>query len=112
MRYLPAPDEAIFVGVLRLVLRIPGSRSLKDRRRVVASLRDRVFARHRAAFAEVGHLEAHDAAVVAISVVGNDARLLRSRLDAVRSDAESSLEALISSVDLTVFPLNAHELDP
>jgi hypothetical protein len=108
--WLPAPDESLFIGVLRMVLRIPGSRSLKDRRRVVASLRDRVHARHHAAFAEVGHLESHEAAVVAISVVGNDARLLRSRLDAIRGDAEATLEALVSEANIQVFPMKAHPL--
>ncbi len=103
--YLPAPDEALFVGVLRLVLRIPGSRSLKDRRRVVQSLRDRVQVRHRASFAEVGHLEAHDAAVVAISVVGNDARQIRARLDSIRSDAEGAVEALLTDVDVQILGL-------
>src|SRR5688572_1989224 len=98
MMYLPAPDESLFVGVLRMVLRMPWSRSLKDRRRVVASLRDRVVARHRAAFAEVGHLEAHEAAVVAISVVGNDPRQLRARLDTIRGDAELTAEAHLADV--------------
>ena len=108
--YLPAPDEALFVGVLRMVLRMPGSRSLKDRRRVVSSLRDRVCARHHAAFAEVGHLEAHDAAVVAVSLVGNDARLVRSRLDTIRSDAESTLEALVTEAIVQVSPFKQHDV--
>lgn len=94
--YLPAPDETLLVGVLRLVLRIPGSRSLKERRRVVQCLRDRVQARHHAAFADVGHLEAHDAAVVAVTIVGNDARVLRSRLDVVRTDVVNVADALVT----------------
>ena len=109
--YLPAPDEALSVGVLRMVLRIPGSRSLKDRRRVVASLRDRVVARHRAAFAEVGHLEAHEAAVVAVSVVGNEPRQLRARLDTIRADAELTAEAHITSVNVWILPMNGHETE-
>ena len=109
--YLPAPDEALFVGLLRMVLRIPGSRSLKDRRRVVASLRDRVHARHHASFAEVGHLEAHDAAVVAIVVVGNDPRGLRARLDGIRGDAEATLEAFVSDATIRILPMNGHDLD-
>jgi uncharacterized protein YlxP (DUF503 family) len=111
MLYLPAPDEALFVGLLRMVLRIPGSRSLKDRRRVVSSLRDRVQVRHHAAFAEVGHLEAHEAAVVAITVVGNDARQLRSRLDTIRADAEATLEAHVTDVNIRILTMNGH-LDP
>ena len=94
--YIPEPDESLVIGVLRLVLRIPGSRSLKDRRRVVQSVRDRVQTRHHAAFADVGHLEAHEAAVLAVSVVGNDGRLLRARLDVIRADIELTAEALIT----------------
>ena len=109
MMYLPAPDESLLVGVLRLALRIPGSRSLKDRRRVVASLRDRVIARHRAAFAEVGHLESHDAAVVAVTVVGNEARALRARLDTIRSDIELTADAHVTSVNVWIVPMNGHE---
>lgn len=103
--YLPAPDECLLVGVLRLVLRIPGSRSLKDRRQVVASVRDRVQARHHAAFGEVGYLDVHEAAVVAISVVGNDSRLVRSRLDVIRADIESSVEALVSDSSIELLSL-------
>lgn len=106
--YLPAPDEALYVGLLRMVLRIPGSRSLKDRRRVVSSLRDRVQVRHHAAFAEVGHLEVHEAAVVAITVVGNDPRQLRSRLDTIRADAEATLDANVSDVDLRILVMSGH----
>lgn len=103
--YLPAPDENLVVGVLRIVLRMPGCRSLKDRRRVVHSLRDRIQHRHHAAFAEVGHLEAHDAAVVAISMVGNDTRHVRSRLDQVRGEIEAGVEALVSDAQVEIVTL-------
>jgi hypothetical protein len=103
--YLPAPDETLVVAVLRLVLHMPGSRTLKDRRRVVHAIRDRVFARHRAAFAEVGHLEATDRAVVAVSVVGNDARLLRSRLDTIRGEIEQGADALVADASVEMVTL-------
>jgi uncharacterized protein YlxP (DUF503 family) len=75
---------------------------------VVQGLRDRVQTRHHAAFAEVGHLEAHEAAVVAIAVVGNDARQIRSRLDTIRADAEATVEAVLSDASVRVLPLNGH----
>jgi uncharacterized protein YlxP (DUF503 family) len=104
--YFPAPDEVLVVGVLRLVLRMPGSRSLKDRRRVVSSVRDRVQARHHAAVADVGHLERHDAAVIAVTLVGNDARLLRSRLDTIRAEVEAGHDALLSDSNVEMLTLN------
>ncbi len=91
--YLPAPDESLWIGTLRVVIRIAGSRSLKDRRKVVWGLRDRWIARHRVAVAEVGHLENHELAVIAASVVGNDPRLLRARLDLLRAEADALPEA-------------------
>ena len=104
VRFLPAPDERVYVGVLRLVLHVPGSRSLKDRRRVVASLRDRIAARHRCAFADVGHLEAHGAAVICVTTVGNDARVVQSALDAVRADVLAHPEAIVADMQLDVAP--------
>jgi uncharacterized protein len=107
--YLPAPDEVLVIGVLRMVLRMPGNRSLKDRRRVVQSVRDRVHARHHAAFADVGHLERHDAAVIAVTLVGNDAKLLRSRLDTIRAEVEQQQhDALVSDSSVEMLSLSGH----
>jgi len=47
----------MFVGVARIVVQIPGARSLKDRRGVVRSYKDRVRARLRISVAEVGDAE-------------------------------------------------------
>ena len=44
----------MFVGVLRFSLEIVGARSLKDKRSVVRSLKDRVQSRLRVSIAEVG----------------------------------------------------------
>ena len=63
----------MFVGVQRLVLQIPGARSLKDRRQVVRSFKDRVQARLRISVAEIGHLDRPSHAVVAMAVVSNEA---------------------------------------
>lgn len=107
--YLPAPDEQIRIGVLRLSVRIPGSRSLKDRRRALLGLRDRVAARHHAALAEVGHLEDHDRAILAVALVANDARVLQSRLDAIRAEADARGDLLILDAATEIFPFSSQE---
>lgn len=104
----PAPDEALWVGVLRLALRVPGSRSLKDRRRVVLSLRDRVQSRHHASVAEVGHLDAIDRAVVAIAVVGHDGRTVQARLDTIFSDIEATADALVDERSSELLRMGDH----
>lgn len=100
--FLPAPDESLWVGVLRLSLFVFASRSLKDKRRVVASVRDRLRARHHVAVAEVGHLEDHSRAIMAATLVGNDPRGLRSTLDALGWDLQSWCEARVESVEVVV----------
>jgi uncharacterized protein YlxP (DUF503 family) len=110
--YLPVPDEAIWVGVIRMVIHIPGARTLKDRRRAVHSLVDRIKARHHCAAADVGHLENAGAAVISAAVVGNEARHVRSRLDAVRGEADRFGDAYLAEVTLWVQRMGEPGADP
>lgn len=99
---LPAPDESLWVGVLRLVLAVPGSRSLKDKRRAVHQVRDRLRARRNVSVAEVGHLEHHGRAVLAVSMVANDARHLRSALDGIRQEIGDWHVGVVEESDVQV----------
>ena len=65
------------VGVLQFELLIHGASCLKDKRRVVHSLRDRLHREHLVAFAETGALEKHNLALCAVSAVGSDAAVRR-----------------------------------
>lgn len=82
-----------------MVLVIPGARSLKDKRRALSQVRDRLKNKG-LAFAEVGHRQDHRRAVVAISVVGSEASVLRSLLDSTASQVASWRAALVESVDV------------
>ncbi len=100
--FFGAPDESIWVGVLRLQFRVPGARSLKDKRRVLAQMKDRIAARHKVSVAEVGWLEEHVRGVVAVSVIGNDAQVLRSTLDTIVHGVGTWSEALIEDASIEV----------
>ncbi len=63
----------MFVAIARVVLRIPGAQSLKDRRQVVRSFKDRVKARLGISIAEVGDVENHQLATVGLAAVARDA---------------------------------------
>lgn len=102
--YLPAPDECFYVASLRLSVQVPGARSLKDRRRAVLSFRDRVHARHGAIAAEVGWLEEPTRAVLGVVLAGNDAKLLRSRLDAIVAEADRSGDLLLVEQQADIRP--------
>jgi uncharacterized protein YlxP (DUF503 family) len=84
------------VGVARFVLSIPGSRSLKDRRRVVRSYKDRVRAKLPVSVAEVGNAERLQVATVAVAMVSSDAQRIQEVLDHARSMAGSLPEALLA----------------
>jgi uncharacterized protein YlxP (DUF503 family) len=88
----------MFVGVARIVLQIPGARSLKDRRRVVKGLKDRARAKLPVSIAEIGDLERHQVATLGVSVVSNDSARCSEVLSHVASLAGSAHDALVADV--------------
>ena len=84
------------VGVLQLELSIADAMSLKDKRRVIRSLRDRIAARHNVSIAEVGALDQHRRSLIGIAMVANDSRYVEGALsklvDFVRANANVDLE--------------------
>lgn len=84
----------MFVGVLRLTFHIPGARSLKERRRVVRSFKDRLQAKLRVSVAEVGGLDQHQRAVIAVVFVSGDA----ARVDEILAAAASMAGGLRDAV--------------
>jgi hypothetical protein len=77
------------VGLLVMELSIPGAMSLKEKRRAVKSLKDRL-GRHNVSVAEVGKLDLHRRCDLAVSQVSNDRRFcdecLSKLVDEVRRD--------------------------
>ncbi len=73
----------MIVGSLRVRLLVRESRNLKDKRRVLNSIKDRI----RNAFnASVAEIDAHDhrqLAVLGIAMVGNDSRQVTRDLDRI-----------------------------
>ncbi len=97
-----APDESCWVGVLRLALRVPGSRSLKEKRKPIAQIRDRLRSRQNISVAEIGHLEDHSRAILAIAMVANDKRFIQSALDRITHDVGSWRGAIIEDASITI----------
>lgn len=85
----------MFVGLLTLELHIPGSGSLKDRRRVVKGMKDRIAARFNVSVAEVGDAGLWQRATVAVACVSNDrthvSEVLDKVVDLVRSNTQADL---------------------
>jgi hypothetical protein len=86
----------MFVGVLRLSLDIVGARSLKDRRSVVRSLKERAQSRMRVSIAEVGELDDPRRATLGVAVVSNSAAMCDQVLASVASMAGSLPDAVLT----------------
>lgn len=71
------------VGVLTLELAVYEALSLKDKRRVIKSIKDRVRARFNVSVAEVDHLDSRQRATLAMAMVSNEARHLHGGLDRI-----------------------------
>jgi uncharacterized protein len=84
----------MFVGVLRLTFTVVGAQSLKDKRRVVLSFKDRVTARFRVSVAEVGALDDPRYAHLGVAVVANEA----SHCDSVLADVAHVAATLPNAV--------------
>lgn len=94
----------MFVGVSRFVLQIPGARSLKDRRKVVKSFKDRVRARLPVSVAEVGDVERHQVATLAVAVVARESSRAREVLSAAKSLAANLSGAMLADVASEIVP--------
>ena len=76
-------------SIATLTLRLPMSMSLKDKRRVVSSVRERVRRRFNVSIAEVDLMDARQTAVIGIACVSNSAVLSEQILERVLNFIES-----------------------
>ena len=74
----------MFVGVYRVELHIPGSRSLKAKRSVVNSLKQKLGQLH-VSVAEVGDADLWQSVVLGVSAVSRDAAYLDDLADRIES---------------------------
>ncbi len=96
------PDACI--GVLLAELHFPDSRSLKEKRAPLASLRDVVHARFRASFSEVGLQDAWQRARVLVVLAASSLQQARERLD--------DIERYLHGRDFEVSRLLLKTIDP
>jgi uncharacterized protein len=94
----------MFVGVGRLVLQIPGARSIKDRRRVVKSFKDRVRAKLPVSVAEVGDTEHLQLASIGVAVIANETGRCDEILSAAVSMARVLPDAVLADVRTEIVP--------
>lgn len=95
----------MFVGVLRLSFHVPGARSLKDKRQVVRSFRDKVRARLDVSIAEVADQDLHQRATFGVAVVSADSSMCDEILASVASMANNVRDAVLLDRQTEIIPL-------
>jgi len=79
----------MFVGIVRIELHLPGAQSLKDKRQVVRSLKERIRNRVHASVAEVDYQDLWQRAALGVAIVSGERRQVDEMLQAVRTIVES-----------------------
>ncbi len=80
----------MFVGIVRIELHLPRSGSLKEKRSVVRSLKERIRQRVQAAVAEVDHQDLWQRAALGVVVVSGESRQVGEMLQSVRNLVEGT----------------------
>ncbi len=83
----------MFVGILQVSLSLEAARSLKDKRRVIKGIVDRVRSRFNVSAAEVSALDEWKSAGLGFAAVSNDVRHVRGLLQQVLNHLENHREA-------------------
>ncbi len=83
----------MILGILQFDVHIHDSQSLKDKRRVVLSLKDRLHREHMVAIAEVSHQETLNLARLGLAMVGSDGKHVGQTLDRIVAKLRSILGA-------------------
>jgi uncharacterized protein YlxP (DUF503 family) len=95
----------VWIAALRLQFSIPGARSLKDKRRVIKSIADRLRNDFPVAVAETDFQDTWNRAEIGIAAVGNDTRFLNSMLDSILERLRKHPVAILADEDRESFGL-------
>lgn len=94
----------MYVGVLRLSFSIVGATSLKDKRRVVRSFKERAASKFRVSVAEIGELDNPRFAWIGVAVVSNEAAHCDSILADVAAMASNLPDAILNDRATEILP--------
>ncbi len=91
------------VGVCTLHLRLLDNHSLKEKRRIMNSIKDRVRSKFNVSIAEVDSLDKWQLATLGIACVSNESKFVNSVLSNVVSFIEETNLAEVIDFDMEIF---------
>lgn len=84
------------VAVAIYEIHIPQARSLKEKRSVVRSLRDRIRNKWEVSAAEVGHQDLHQRARIGVAAIASGGAQVEGMLEKIAETIEASGEAMLT----------------
>jgi uncharacterized protein YlxP (DUF503 family) len=87
---------ATVVGLMHLHLHVSQARTLKEKRRIVKSFKDRIGSRYNVSVAEVGGQETHRRVTLAIAMVGNERSYVEGALQQIWNQAATHRDMILS----------------
>jgi uncharacterized protein YlxP (DUF503 family) len=94
----------MLIGILQLELRIGDALNLREKRRIMRSLKDKWHHHHNVSVAEVDLLEHPQNAVVGVVLVGNDAKHMESTLSKIVEHAKRERYAELIDFQIEIVP--------
>jgi uncharacterized protein YlxP (DUF503 family) len=91
----------VIVGILTLEVFFPYSHSLKDKRRILRGLKDRLRGRYNVALAEVGYQDKWQRALVGIATLNSQAKVVEEILQRILAEAGCMEEAEVVGHEIT-----------
>src|ERR1700684_2425261 len=91
------------IGLLSLEIHIPDARSLKDKRQVLRSLKDRLRAHFNVSVAELEHQELWQRSRVGVVSISGDGKHLEESLEAIAEESERLLGRDLVSREIEYF---------
>ena len=92
----------MYIAVLQFTMEIPYANSLKEKRSVVRSLKDRVRRRYNVSIAEVDDLDTWTAATLGATMVGSDVGYLNGAIDKLIATLETDRNSTLGDHQLEI----------
>jgi uncharacterized protein YlxP (DUF503 family) len=90
----------LVIGVLTVTLSIPDANSLKDKRKVIKGLKDKLRNKFNISVSEIGDQDIWRTAIIAIAIVSEDSAFANSVLSKAQDYVEYNSGAIMTNCEL------------
>jgi hypothetical protein len=88
------------IGVLRIRLHLPGANSLKAKRKIILSLKERIKNKFNVSVAELEDNDLWQICTLGVAVISNDSAFANAVLSKVSDLASNHAEAIVTDINM------------